>query len=142
MPHICRAQPSPPCPLLSQLLSKRLDLLDAAPASIAGRQRVPPVPGMPGSASHLPGQGAHSRLRGQRCRASRRAPSTRSTLSLVELQPMRPMRRTWRRRASVCASAGRGGGHTARCEGLCAAPSLVFNTPFPIKSCHRANYAN
>lgn len=34
------------------------------------------------------------------------------------------------------------GRHTARCEGLCTAPSLVFNTPFPIKSCHRANYAN
>lgn len=42
-----------------------------------------------------PSRGAHSLLRWQRFRASCRARSTRCTLSLVELQPMRPMRRTW-----------------------------------------------
>ena len=40
-------------------------------------------------------QPAHSLLRGQRCRASRRARVTRSTFSRVALPPIRPMRSTW-----------------------------------------------
>lgn len=82
------------------------------PAARQSRQCQATSPSLP------PARGAHSLLRWQRFRASCRAPSTRSTLPLVELQPMRPMRRTWEEKGEcLCLSSPVwSGGHTARCE--------------------------
>jgi len=84
-------QPSPPCPLLFQLLFPAL-------AWLAGRCSVPcQHPRKCHAASPGPHlcRVAHSLLRWQCSRESRKACSTRSTLPLVELQPMRPILRTW-----------------------------------------------
>lgn len=73
------------------------------------------------------GQAAHhSLLRGQRCRASRRAWITRPTFSRVALPPSRPIRSTWGR--------VRGGGHLE--QGLAASPD-VGAEPAGVPQCGR-----
>lgn len=90
---------------ISFLLWPGLLAVEVFPASTPGRQRSCSVCRLPaarhGGQRHTTSsgrplcRGAHSRLWWQRLRASRRPRSTRSTLLLVELQPMRPIRRTW-----------------------------------------------
>lgn len=106
-PVFAKMQSSPPCPLLLPALAWFVGVA-VFPISTPGRQWSP-------SAFQLPAAGhggkccttlsgsplcrdSHSLLQWQCPRASFRACSTRSTLLLVELHPMRPIRRTWEKK--------------------------------------------